>query len=166
MKESGEGLPLSLSLIPVAMFARYILEFTCAKAVPGMTTDELDSIAHEEIVRRGGYPSPLNYAGFPKSICTSLNNVACHGIPSPDDTMQEGDLLSVDVSIFYKGYHGDNCMSIVVGGKTGDHEAHRKAQRLIEVNEMGLDAGIAACGPGRFVVPILFQSSSSNFSFS
>jgi methionyl aminopeptidase len=137
------------------MFARYILEFTCGKAVPGMTTDELDSIAHEEIVRRGGYPSPLNYAGFPKSICTSLNHVACHGIPSPDDVMEEGDLLSVDVSIFYKGFHGDNCMSVVVGGK----KANPDAQRLIEVNEMGLDAAIVACAPGRssFLNPHLFH---------
>jgi methionyl aminopeptidase len=130
------------------MFARYILEYACSKAEPGMTTDELDLIAHDEILRRKGYPSPLNYAGFPKSICTSLNHVSCHGIPSPDDVMEEGDLLSVDVSIFYKGYHGDNCMSVVVGGKSAEI-SHPDAQRLIDVNRMGLDAGIAACGPGR-----------------
>lgn len=131
------------------MLARYILEYTCSKAVPGMTTDELDRIAHDEIIRKGAYPSPLNYAGFPKSICTSINSVACHGIPSVHDVLEEGDLLSVDVSVFYKGYHGDNCMSVIVGGK-GSHELYPDAAKLIEVNLLGLEKGIEACGPGRY----------------
>ena len=119
-------------------------------AEAGMTTDDLDKLAHDEMVRRGVFPSPLNYRGFPKSICTSVNEVACHGIPSADIILNKGDLLSIDVSLFHKGFHGDNCATVIIGNDTlpdqPDVAAHRQ---LIASNIRALDAAIAACGPGR-----------------
>lgn len=78
--------------------ARRVLESVKAKTLPGVTTDELDRIAHEECVSSGAYPSPLLYKGFPKSICTSVNNVACHGIPD-DRALEHGDIINVDVTV-------------------------------------------------------------------
>lgn len=138
------------------MLARYFLDFACLKAEAGMTTDELDYITHAEMIKRGVYPSPLNYAGFPKSICTSINNVACHGIPSKKDILKVGDVLSIDVSIYYKGYHGDNCKTIIVGGGNNSSTLFPEASRLIEINEQALSKGIEACLPGRYVYFILF----------
>ena len=88
--------------------ARRMLDYANSLAAPGVTTDYIDAMVFKEIVRNGAYPSPLNYAGFPKSICTSVNEVICHGIPD-DRPLEEGDLLSIDVSLFYNGFHGDNC---------------------------------------------------------
>ena len=140
----------------LAMLARYFLEFACSKAEPGMSTDELDQIAHTEMISKGVYPSPLNYSGFPKSICTSINHVACHGIPSKKDILKVGDVLSIDVSIYYKGYHGDNCKTIIVGpgGGVSSHPLYPEASRLIEVNEQALNSGIQACLSGRPVTAI------------
>lgn len=132
------------------MLARYFLEYACSKAEPGMSTDELDTIAHNEIIRRGVYPSPLNYAGFPKSICTSINNVACHGIPSKKEILKAGDVLSIDVSIYYKGYHGDNCKTVIVGGGSNPHTLYPEASRLIETNELALDKAVQSCIAGRY----------------
>jgi methionyl aminopeptidase len=72
----------------------------------GMTTDEIDKIVHEDTIRRGAYPSPLNYKGFPKSVCTSINDVVCHGIPG-GEVLKNGDIVNVDVTTFFKGFHGD-----------------------------------------------------------
>lgn len=131
------------------MLARYILEYACKVAEPGMTTDELDRLAHDEIILKGAYPSPLNYYGFPKSICTSVNDLACHGIPSKDVVLRAGDLLSVDVSIYYRGYHGDNCKSVIVGDSELDPSQTALSRRLIDTNEEALEKAINLCGPGR-----------------
>ncbi|CEP03670.1 hypothetical protein PBRA_003277 [Plasmodiophora brassicae] len=81
---------------------------------PGVTTSEIDGRIHDEICATGAYPSPLNYAGFPKSICTSVNDVMCHGIP--DQTrLSSGDIVSIDVSVFHNGVHGDCCATFPVG---------------------------------------------------
>ena len=88
--------------------AREMLDYANSLAVPGVTTDYIDAMVFREIIKHGAYPSPLNYAGFPKSICTSVNEVICHGIPD-DRPLEDGDLLSIDVSLFYNGFHGDNC---------------------------------------------------------
>merc|ERR1719204_567196 len=107
----------------------------------GMTTDELDKFGHDLIVERGAYPAPLNYRGFPKSICTSVNNVLCHGIPNSRQ-LQDGDIISIDVSIFYKGVFGDCCSTRVVGN--GDRVAHK----LTAVARDSTLAAIAQCKPG------------------
>ena len=87
--------------------AREVLDLAGQAVRIGITTDEIDELVHEETVKRGGYPSPLNYCGFPKSVCTSINEIICHGIPSTSTKLQEGDLINIDVTCFYNGFHGD-----------------------------------------------------------
>jgi methionyl aminopeptidase len=99
--------------------------------------------AHKLCLSRGAYPSPLNYHGFPKSVCTSVNNCACHGIPD-DRSLKTGDMISVDITVYIGGVHGDCCQTFVVGGKVD--EAGRS---LVEVAERCLGAGLDSCGPGK-----------------
>jgi methionyl aminopeptidase len=80
---------------------------------PGVTTDELDAPA-TRVHRRGGYPSPLNYRGFPKSVCTSVNEVICHGIPD-DRPLEDGDIVNLDVTVYLDGMHGDTNATFPVG---------------------------------------------------
>lgn len=124
-----------------AKIARYILDFANSKAQIGITTDEIDRMAHEEIIRIGAYPTPLNYYGFPKSICSSVNEVTCHGIPD-DRKLEDGDILSIDVSIYFKGFHGDNCGTIIVGN------ANPKDVECMNANMKALNDAISICGPG------------------
>jgi methionyl aminopeptidase len=118
--------------------------------VPGVTTDELDRIGHEFLVDHGAYPSTLGYPGsagrppFPKSLCTSLNEVICHGIPD-STVVREGDMVKVDITAFKDGVHGDNCGTVVAG--EGSPEAHA----LVEATREALARGIAAVKPGREV---------------
>src|SRR5690606_8521501 len=109
---------------------------------PGVTTDELDALCHEEIIKRGGYPSPLNYGGFPKSLCTSVNEVICHGIPD-DRPLRDGDIVNLDVTIYLDGVHGDTNATFPVG------QIDEASARLIEVTRACLERGIAAVKPGR-----------------
>ncbi|MFN2606453.1 MAG: type I methionyl aminopeptidase [Acidimicrobiales bacterium] len=109
---------------------------------PGVTTDALDARAHEECVARGGYPSPLGYHFFPKSLCTSVNEVICHGIPD-DRPLADGDIVNLDVTIFLDGVHGDTNATYLVG------EVDDGSRRLVDVTRRCLDAGIAAVRPGR-----------------
>jgi methionyl aminopeptidase len=125
-----------------ARLARKILEFSLAVAKPGMTTNEIDVLAHNEILKHGAYPSPLNYCGFPKSICTSVNEVVCHGIPD-SRVLKEGDILSIDVSVYLDGYHGDNCGTIVVGKKVDPQLLH-----MIDATKEAVQRAIAVCKPG------------------
>ncbi|MGA0986358.1 MAG: type I methionyl aminopeptidase [Candidatus Nanopelagicales bacterium] len=109
---------------------------------PGITTDELDKIAHEFICDHGAYPSALDYRGFPKSICTSLNEVICHGIP--DSTIcQEGDIINLDITVFLNGVHGDTNATFPVG------EIDQASQDLIDRTQESLNRAIAAVAPGR-----------------
>lgn len=108
---------------------------------PGITTDELDRFAHNEIIKAQAYPSPLRYEGFPKSICTSVNNVACHGIPDARELVS-GDIINVDVTVFYQRYHGDCSKTFLVG------DVDEKGRELVRVAEECRDIGIQVCGPG------------------
>ncbi|XP_076240732.1 methionine aminopeptidase 1D, mitochondrial isoform X2 [Calliopsis andreniformis] len=121
-------------------FAKQVLSHLQKYVKPGITTDELDAIAHELIINNGAYPSPLNYRGFPKSICTSINNVACHGIPDTRP-LQKGDILNIDVTVFLNGYHGDCSKMFEVG------ECDKEAKRLISVTELCLKTAIEICKP-------------------
>ena len=94
--------------------SREVLDEVGKAVAVGVTTDELDRICHEETIKRGAYPSPLNYHGFPRSVCTSLNEVVCHGIPE-NRTLQDGDILNIDVSCYVGGFHGDNSEMFCVG---------------------------------------------------
>ncbi|KZC05799.1 Methionine aminopeptidase 1D, mitochondrial [Dufourea novaeangliae] len=121
-------------------FARKVLTRIKEYVKPGVTTDELDVIAHEMIISNGAYPSPLNYRRFPKSICTSINNVACHGIPD-SRPLQNGDILNIDVTVFLNGYHGDCSQMFEVG------ECDKEAKRLISITEVCLNEAINICKP-------------------
>ena len=111
---------------------------------PGVTTDDLDRIAHEYVIAHGAYPSTLGYRGYPKSSCTSVNEVICHGIPD-DTVLGDGDLVNIDVTAYLDGYHGDLNHSFLVG------EAGEQATLLVERTREALARGIRAVAPGRQV---------------
>ncbi|RXM99364.1 Methionine aminopeptidase 1D, mitochondrial [Acipenser ruthenus] len=94
--------------------ARRILLLAGKSLKVGMTTEEIDFIVHEETIRQNAYPSPLGYGGFPKSVCTSVNNVVCHGIPD-SRPLQDGDIINIDVTVYLNGYHGDTSETFLVG---------------------------------------------------
>ena len=108
---------------------------------PGVTTEELDEIVFEFAMDHGAIPATLNYRGFPKSICTSVNHVVCHGIPGPKP-LREGDIVNIDVTLIVDGWYGDTSRMYPVG------EISRRAQRLIDVTYEALMRGIAAVKPG------------------
>ncbi|CAG0887572.1 unnamed protein product [Cyprideis torosa] len=111
---------------------------------PGVTTDYLDSLAHSFMIKNGAYPSPLLYFGYPKSICTSVNNVACHGIPD-SRPLKEGDIITVDVTAFLNGYHGDCARTFVVGGLS---RIDLDGQHLYRIGKKCLEEAIAIVKPG------------------
>jgi methionyl aminopeptidase len=108
---------------------------------PGVTTEELDDRVLEFALDHGAVPAPLNYRGFPKSICTSINHVVCHGIPGPKP-MREGDIINVDVTLIVDGWHGDTSRMYGVG------EISRRSERLIEVTFEALRRGVEVVRPG------------------
>ncbi|WP_439105989.1 type I methionyl aminopeptidase [Congregibacter sp.] len=123
--------------------AAEVLEMIRPLAVPGVTTGKLDQICHEYITDKlDAIPAPLNYNGFPKSICTSVNEVVCHGIPSDSKKLRSGDIINIDVTVIKDGYHGDT--SIMVG--VGDVPAH--AERLMQITQECLYKAIALVKPG------------------
>ncbi|CAL8967470.1 Methionine aminopeptidase 2 [Tessaracoccus sp. O5.2] len=117
--------------------------YEAAKAIaPGVTTDELDAVAHEYMLDHGAYPSALGYRGFPKSICTSVNEVVCHGIPDLR-RLEDGDLVKIDVTAYKDGVHGDNCGTFYCGDV--DEESRLLTERTLEA----LNRAIKAVRPGR-----------------
>ncbi|WP_374313564.1 type I methionyl aminopeptidase [Dongia sp.] len=117
------------------------LDFITPHVVPGVTTEALDKLCHDFIVDRKAIPAPLNYRGFPKSICTSINHVVCHGIPGPKK-LQDGDTINIDVTVILDGWHGDTSRMYNVG-KVGV-----QAQRLVDVTYEAMMRGIEAAKPG------------------
>ena len=117
------------------------LDFITPHVRPGVTTAALDTICHDFILSRGAVPAPLNYRGFPKSICTSINHVVCHGIPG-DRRLIEGDVLNIDVTVILDGWHGDSSRMYAAGQPT------TRASRLMDVTYESLMRGIAAVKPG------------------
>jgi methionyl aminopeptidase len=109
---------------------------------PGVTTDELDRVGHEFMIARGAYPSTLGYKGFPKSLCTSVNEVICHGIPD-DRPLQDGDIVKIDITAFKNGVHGDTCATFYAG------DASRQVRDLGERTRQAMLRGISAIRPGR-----------------
>ena len=123
--------------------ASEVLEMIGPHVQPGVSTGELDRICHQYIVeQQHAVPAPLNYNGFPKSICTSLNNVICHGIPSDSKVLKSGDILNIDITVIKDGYHGDTSKMFCVGD-VPDH-----AQRLIRITQECLYKAIAIVKPG------------------
>jgi methionyl aminopeptidase len=109
---------------------------------PGITTDEIDVFVHEATVERGAYPSPLNYHGYPKSVCTSVNEVICHGIPD-SRALQDGDIVNLDVTCYVGGVHGDTNATFLVGN------VDPASRDLVKVTEECMWYGIEAVRPGR-----------------
>ncbi|WP_156825269.1 type I methionyl aminopeptidase [Elioraea tepidiphila] len=108
---------------------------------PGVTTEALDRLCHDFILDHGAVPAPLGYRGFPRSICTSVNHVVCHGIPSPR-RLEEGDILNIDVTVVLDGWHGDSSRMYAAG------EPSVKAKRLMDVTYEAMMRGIAVIRPG------------------
>jgi methionyl aminopeptidase len=122
--------------------AAEILDYITDFVKPGVTTDELDRLCHDMTVARGAIPACLNYRGFPKTICTSVNHVVCHGIPSPDKILQDGDIINIDVTVILDGWHGDTSRMYYVG------DVGVKARKLIDVTYEAMMRGIAVVKPG------------------
>jgi methionyl aminopeptidase len=125
-----------------ATIAAGAVEAVGAAIRPGITTDELDGIAHRYMIERDAYPSTLGYRGFPKSSCTSLNEVICHGIPD-DTVLVEGDIINIDITAYKNGVHGDLNKTYVVG------VASQEATDLVDRTREALNRGIKAVAPGR-----------------
>ncbi len=123
------------------LLAAETLDMIGPHVAPGVSTDHLNQICHDFILAHGATPSPLNYRGFPKSICTSINHVVCHGIPGPKKLV-EGDIVNIDVTVTLDGWFGDSSRMYVAG------TASTKAKRLIEVTYEALMRGIAQVKPG------------------
>ena len=121
--------------------ARRVLDRVGVHVAPGVTTDQLDAISHDAYVAEGGYPSPLGYRGFPKSICTSVNEVVAHGIPD-DRALVDGDIVNCDITIYLDGMHGDCSATFLVGA------VEPETRRLVDVTERCLYAGIGVVRPG------------------
>ncbi len=109
---------------------------------PGVSTLELNDICHKYIVDRGAYPSPLNYNGFPKSVCTSLNEVICHGIPNKNDIVKDGDILNIDVTTYLNKFHGDTNRTFLVGN------VDPEVKKLVDITYDCMMAGIGVVKPG------------------
>jgi methionyl aminopeptidase len=129
--------------------AAEVLDFITPHVQPGVTTEELDRLCHDFIVERNAIPAPLNYRGFPKSICTSINHVVCHGIPGPRKLL-EGDIVNIDVTVILDGWHGDSSR-MYAAGKIGV-----QAQKLIDVTYEAMMRGIETVRPGATVGDIGF----------
>ena len=122
--------------------AAQTLDMITEHVVPGVTTGELDTLCHDFITKNGAVPAPLNYKGFPKSICTSINHVVCHGIPC-EKVLRDGDIINIDVTVILDGWHGDTSRMYLLGDKVPV-----KARRLVDVTYDAMMAGIEAVRPG------------------
>ncbi|MCJ1435948.1 Methionine aminopeptidase 1 [Xylographa pallens] len=123
---------------------REVLDIVAREVRPGVTTDYLDEVTHNATIERNSYPSPLNYVRFPKSVCTSVNEVICHGIPD-QRVLLDGDIINIDVTVYHGGFHGDLNETYYVGAKA---LADPDIVRLVETTRECLDQGIQLVKPG------------------
>ena len=138
-REQIEGIRAS-SVINIA-----VLDAVGKMIGPGVSTWEIDELVHDMTVQMGGVPAPLGYEGFPKSVCTSINEVVCHGIPSKSVILKEGDIVNVDVSTLYKGYFSDSSRMYCIG------EVSEEKKKLVEVTRECMEKGIAMVQPWNFL---------------
>ncbi len=122
-----------------------VLDYVAEHIRAGVTTEEIDQWVYEQTVRRGGIPAPLHYEGYPKSVCTSIDNVVCHGIPSPDRVLKEGDIINVDCSTILNGYFSDSSRMFCIG------EVSPEKKRLVEVTRQSLAVGLEQVKPWGFL---------------
>uniref|UniRef100_A0A0W0F503 Methionine aminopeptidase n=1 Tax=Moniliophthora roreri TaxID=221103 RepID=A0A0W0F503_MONRR len=128
----------------VCRLSREVLDIAASHIRPGISTDEIDEIVHNACIERNGYPSTLNYNFFPKSLCTSVNEIICHGIPD-QRVLQEGDIVNLDVSLYHDGFHGDLNATYAVG------KIDEESEKLIKTAREALDAAIKMCKPGALI---------------
>ncbi|MHA1558321.1 MAG: type I methionyl aminopeptidase [Alphaproteobacteria bacterium] len=129
--------------------ARKVIDFVSSYVKDGITTEELDKLCNDFILSEGAVSASLGYKGFPKSICTSINHVVCHGIPGPKRLL-DGDILNIDVTVILNGWHGDTSRMFTIG------EVSKRAQRLIDITYDAMMQGIDAIKPGATVGDIGF----------
>ncbi len=122
-----------------------VLDYVSENIKAGISTEEIDRMVSEKTRELGGIPAPLHYQGFPKSVCTSLNNEICHGIPSKDIILTEGDIINVDVSTIYKGYFSDSSRMYCIG------RTHPEAEKLVRVTKECVELGINEVQPWGFL---------------
>lgn len=122
-----------------------VLDFVASEIKAGMSTAEIDKMVYDFTVSHGAIPAPLNYEGFPKSVCTSINEVVCHGIPSEDEILEEGDIINVDVSTILDGYYSDASRMFIIGKTSPEKE------KLVRVAKECLEIGMQAATPFGFV---------------
>ncbi|MCK6452493.1 MAG: type I methionyl aminopeptidase [Alphaproteobacteria bacterium] len=122
--------------------AAEVLDFVTPYVVPGVSTGRLDELCHNFIVERDAVPAPLGYRGFPRSICTSVNHVVCHGIPG-DKVLTDGDIVNIDITVIVDGWHGDTSRMFLVGD-----DVKLKARKLVDVTYEAMMKGIEAVRPG------------------
>ena len=117
------------------------LDYVAEHIGPGVTTAQIDQWVYDYCIEHDAIPADLDYEGFPKSVCTSINDVVCHGIPSEDDVLQEGDIVNVDMSTIKNGYFSDSSRMFCIG------QVSDEAQRLVDVTKQSVEAGLAAVRP-------------------
>ena len=140
--------------------AAQAMEAAAAAIAPGVTTDELDRIGHDFMVEHGGYPSTLGYRQYPKSLCTSVNEVICHGIPD-DRRLEDGDIVNIDITVFIGGVHGDTNATYLCG------DVDEESRLLVERTHEAMMRGIRAAKPGREINVIgrVIQSYAKRFDY-
>lgn len=138
-KEQIEGIKES-SVLNVA-----VLDAVDKMIGPGISTQQIDDLVYDMTIQMGGIPAPLNYEGFPKSVCTSINEVVCHGIPSKDVFLKEGDIINVDVSTIYKGYFSDSSRMYCIG------KVSEEKKKLVQVTKECVEKGLAMVKPWNFL---------------
>jgi methionyl aminopeptidase len=111
----------------------------------GMSTEDINRACHDYTIKRGGVPATLGYHGFPKSLCTSRNEVICHGIPSEKEFIKDGDIINLDVTTIWKGFHGDTNATFLMG------QVKPEVRRLVDISHKSLMAGISVCKPGAHI---------------
>ncbi|MBU3804768.1 MAG: methionyl aminopeptidase [Candidatus Cellulosilyticum pullistercoris] len=121
------------------------LDLVGEKICAGMSTEEINQLVHNYTIEHGGIPAPLNYEGYPKSVCVSINNVVCHGIPSEDTILKEGDIVNVDVTTIVDGYFADASRMYMIG------KVSEEAERLVRVAKECMEKGIQAIKPWGFL---------------
>lgn len=122
-----------------------VLDMVSENIKSGMSTEEIDKLVHDFTISKGAIPAPLNYEGFPRSVCTSINDEVCHGIPSKDTILEEGDIVNIDVSTIYNGFYSDASRMFKIGN------VHEELEKLVRVSKECLDLGLKAAKPWGFL---------------
>ena len=124
-----------------------VLDYVAEHIKAGVTTEEIDQWVYNETTRMGGIPAPLGYEGFPKSVCTSINDQVCHGIPSADVVLKDGDIINVDVSTIYHGYYADSSRMFCIGNVSPEYK------KLVDVVKECVELGLEPKSPHHSVLP-------------